>query len=178
MKPHTIAKMGLIRTFQLVRTFLKMKVLDNVLVAIYATKGVLKGIPEYDAVDKAMYILDMVGLKHRAKELAESLPHGERKKLELARALATDPVMLLLDEPTSGLTDREIRDLLNVVMKFKEEGVTISIIEHNVRVIMGISDRILALSSGEVIAEGTPEEIARNERVIKAYLGERYALRR
>lgn len=173
-KPNEIAKLGLTRTWQLVRPFLGMKVLDNVLVPIYVKKGIIGGISESEAIQKADEILDFVGLSHRREALAEALPQGERKRLEIARALATEPKVLMLDEPAGGLTPKEMDEVIEVVKKVRETGVTVVIIEHNMRVVMGVCERIMVLNFGRKIAEGTPEEIARNEDVIKAYLGERF----
>ncbi len=176
-KPHKLAKLGLTRTWQIVKPFLGMKVLDNVLVPIYATRGVVSGLDEREAVRRAEEILEFVGLLHRKDVLAEALPHGERKRLEIARALATEPKMLMLDEPAGGLTPTEMDEVMDVVRKVRESGITVTIIEHNMRVIMNICERIMVLNFGRKIAEGTPEEISRNGEVIKAYLGERFHVR-
>jgi len=173
-KPHKLAKLGLTRTWQIVKPFLGMKVLDNVLVSIYATKGIVTGMSEEEAVRKAEEILDFVGLLHRKDLLAEALPHGERKRLEIARALATDPKLLMLDEPAGGLTPTEMDEVMDVARRVRESGITVIVIEHNMRVIMNICERIMVLNFGRKIAEGTPEEISTNEEVIKAYLGEKF----
>ncbi len=177
MKPNKLAKLGLTRTWQIVKPFLGMSVLDNVLVSIYATKGVISGLSEEEAVKKAEEILEFAGLLHRKEALAEALPHGERKRLEIARALATEPKLLMLDEPAGGLTPAEMDEVMEVVRKVRESGVTVVIIEHNMRVIMNVCERIMVLNFGRKIAEGSPEEISRNEEVIKAYLGERFHVR-
>ncbi|MEM0018062.1 MAG: ABC transporter ATP-binding protein [Candidatus Korarchaeum sp.] len=173
-KPNEIAKIGLTRTWQIVKPFLAMKVLDNVLVPIYVKKGILRGISEQEAIERAEEILKFVGLSHRKDALAEALPQGERKRLEIARALATEPKLLMLDEPAGGLTPTEMDEIMEVVRRVRESGVTVVVIEHNMRVVMGVCERIMVLNFGKKIAEGTPEEIARNEEVIKAYLGERF----
>ena len=173
-KPHKLAKLGLTRTWQIVKPFLGMKVLDNVLVSIYATKGIVTGMSEEEAVRKAEEILDFVGLLHRKDLLAEALPHGERKRLEIARALATDPKLLMLDEPAGGLTPTEMDEVMDVARRVRESGITVIVIEHNMRVFMNICERIMVLNFGRKIAEGTPEEISTNEEVIKAYLGEKF----
>ncbi len=173
-KPHRLAKLGLTRTWQLVKPFLGMKVLDNILVSIYATKGIVTGISEEEAIRRAEEILDFVGLLHRKDLLAEALPHGERKRLEIARAIATEPKLLMLDEPAGGLTPTEMDEVMDVVRRVRESGITVIVIEHNMRVIMNICERIMVLNFGRKIAEGTPEEISTNEEVIKAYLGERF----
>ncbi len=177
MRPNKLAKLGLTRTWQIVKPFLGMSVLDNVLVSIYATKGVISGISEEEAVERAEGILEFAGLLHRKDVLAEALPHGERKRLEIARALATEPKLLMLDEPAGGLTPTEMDEVMEVVRKVRESGVTVVIIEHNMRVIMNVCERIMVLNFGRKIAEGSPEEISRNEEVIKAYLGERFHVR-
>lgn len=173
-KPHRLAKLGLTRTWQIVKPFLGMKVLDNVLVSIYATKGIVTGMSEEEAIRRAEEILDFVGLLHRKDLLAEALPHGERKRLEIARAIATEPKLLMLDEPAGGLTSTEMDEVMDVVRRVRESGITVIVIEHNMRVIMNICERIMVLNFGRKIAEGTPEEISTNEEVIKAYLGERF----
>jgi len=177
MKPNKLAKLGLTRTWQIVKPFLGMSVLDNLLVSIYATKGVIYGMSEGEAVRRAEEILEFAGLLHRRDVLAEALPHGERKRLEIARALATEPKLLMLDEPAGGLTPTEMDEVMEVVRKVRESGVTVVIIEHNMRVIMNVCERIMVLNFGRKIAEGSPEEISRNEEVIKAYLGERFHVR-
>ncbi len=177
MRPNKLAKLGLTRTWQIVKPFLGMSVLDNVLVSIYATKGVISGISEKAAVEKAEEILEFAGLLHRKDILAEALPHGERKRLEIARALATEPKLLMLDEPAGGLTPTEMDEVMEVVRRVRESGVAVVIIEHNMRVIMNVCERIMVLNFGRKIAEGSPEEISRNEEVIKAYLGERFHVR-
>ncbi|MDK2384595.1 MAG: ABC transporter ATP-binding protein [Candidatus Korarchaeota archaeon] len=177
MRPNKLAKLGLTRTWQIVKPFLGMSVLDNVLVSIYATKGVISGISEEEAVERAEGILEFAGLLHRKDVLAEALPHGERKRLEIARALATEPKLLMLDEPAGGLTPTEMDEVMEVVRKVRESGGTVVIIEHNMRVIMNVCERIMVLNFGRKIAEGSPEEISRNEEVIKAYLGERFHAR-
>jgi len=173
-KPNEIAKMGLLRTWQIVRPFLGMKVIDNLLVPMYVKKGIIGGITEREAIERANEILEFVGLSHRRDFLAEALPQGERKRLEIARALASEPKLLMLDEPAGGLTPTEMDEVMDVVRKLRESGITVVVIEHNMRVVMGICERIMALNFGRKIAEGTPEEIGRNEEVIKAYLGERF----
>jgi len=173
-KPNEIAKLGITRTWQIVKPFLGMTVLDNVLVAIYVKKGILRGLSEHTAIEKAEEILEFVGLSHRKHVLSEALPQGERKRLEIARALATEPRVLMLDEPAGGLTNIEMDEIIEVVKKVRESKVTVVLIEHNMKVVMGLCDRVIALNYGKKIAEGTPEEVAKNEEVIKAYLGERF----
>jgi branched-chain amino acid transport system ATP-binding protein len=173
-KPHQIANMGMIRTWQLVKPFLRMSVLDNVLVALYVRNGIIKGEDEYRLVGRATEILELVGLNHRKYATAEILPQGEKKRLELARALATEPRLLMLDEPTGGLTTTETNEIIKVVEKIKESKITVILIEHNMKFIMDVCDRIIALNYGKKIAEGSPEQVSKNSEVLKAYLGEKF----
>ena len=175
--PFELAKKGLVRTFQLVKPFLGMTVLDNVLVSVYMRYGVFRGISEEEAREKAREKLKFVGLLHRENYLAEALPHGEKKRLEIARALALNPKILLLDEPVGGLTPTEMDEIIELIKKVHDSGVTVIVIEHNMRVVMNVCKRIIVLNYGEILTEGTPEEIASNPDVIKAYLGERYIAR-
>jgi branched-chain amino acid transport system ATP-binding protein len=173
-KPHQIANMGMIKTWQLVKPFLRMSVLDNVLVALYVRNGIIKGEDEYRLVGRATEILELVGLNHRKYATAEILPQGEKKRLELARALATEPRVLMLDEPTGGLTTTETNEIIRVVEKIKESKITVILIEHNMKFIMDVCDRIIALNYGKKIAEGSPEQVSKNSEVLKAYLGEKF----
>lgn len=172
--PFELAKKGLVRTFQLVKPFLGMAVLDNVLISIYMHYRVFRGIHEDEAREQAREKLKFVGLLHRENDLAETLPHGEKKRLEIARALALNPKILMLDEPVGGLTPKETDEIIELIKKVHDSGITIIVIEHNMRVIMRICKRIIVLNYGEILAEGTPKEIASNPEVVKAYLGERY----
>ena len=122
-------------------------------------------------MDKALDLTAMVGLEKKAFEMAQNLPLGEQKLLEIARGLATDPKLILLDEPAGGLNTAELETIIGLIKKIREKGITILLVEHNMRVIMDVSDEIVVLNFGEQIASGTPEEIKRNERVIQAYLG-------
>ncbi|MGC8890880.1 MAG: ABC transporter ATP-binding protein [bacterium] len=173
--PHKLARKGLVRTFQLVRPFLGMTVLENVLVPIYARFGMLGG-NRNEIIKEAREKLKIVGLLNKEELLAEVLSHGEKKKLEIARALAINPDILLLDEPVGGLTPKEIDEIVDLIREVHKSGITVIIIEHNMRAIMNLCRRILVLNFGEILAEGTPEEIKSNPKVIEAYLGEKYAV--
>ena len=169
--PHKICKMGIGRTFQKVKPFPNMTVLDNVLAASFCCCNC-----KADAKDKAHEVLDFVALSKKKDYLGRQLTIGDRKRLELAKALATGPQLLLLDEVMAGLTPTEVNELLVVIAQIRKNGVTIFVIEHIMKVIMTLSDRIVVLHHGEKITEGTPEEIARHPKVIEAYLGEETAI--
>lgn len=169
LKPFNICKLGIARTFQVVKPFLNMKVLDNVIVgALSRTKDIK------EAKDIALEKLRFVGMEDKKDSLASSLTLADRKRLEMARALATMPEVLLLDEAIAGLNPKETEEAVGLISKIREEGITVFIIEHVMRAIMSISDRIIVLHHGEKIAEGPPREIATDQRVVDAYLGEKY----
>jgi branched-chain amino acid transport system ATP-binding protein len=170
LKTYKINKLGIGRTFQVVKPLGRLSVLDNVIASAFSRVKKKK-----DACDLAMETLEYCGLMHRKDVLAKSLPIGERKRLEITRAMATQPELLLLDETAAGLNPSEIDEAIDLIKKIRENGVTIIIVEHIMKVIMTISDRIHAINFGQTIAEGTPEEVANNPAVIKAYLGEQYA---
>jgi len=180
--PHAICRMGLGRTFQHSLIFDGMSVLENVAAGRYVrTKsGILSAalsLPlhrreEQDTIRTARDALRRVGLDHRAEEPAENLPMGERHLLEIARALASEPILLLLDEPAAGLNDEETGRLVETVRKIRDEGVTVLLVEHDMTFVMDISDEVVVLDYGRKIAEGPPLMIQDNEEVIKAYLGE------
>lgn len=170
LKTHKICKAGIGRTFQIVRPLGRLTVLDNVIAAAFSrtnTKG--------DARDLALETLAFCGLAHRRAVLAKSLPIGERKRLEITRALATRPDLLLLDETAAGLNPSEVDQAIALIRKIRDKGVTIIIVEHIMKVIMTISDRIHAINFGQTITQGTPQEVAAHPGVIEAYLGEKYA---
>jgi len=170
-KPHEICRMGVARTFQVPQPFTGMTVLENVLVGcIYG-----KGMRLVEARKKAEDILEFTGLGDKMSLPSESITAQDRKRLELARALASDPEILLLDEIMAGLTPKEMDVVLDLLIKLNERGVTLFVVEHVMRAVMKLSERIVVLHYGEKIAEGKPEEVAKNEDVITAYLGERYA---
>jgi branched-chain amino acid transport system ATP-binding protein len=177
MKPFRIAELGISRTFQIVKPFPGMTLLENVAIGALFGKDKIRDARE--AQEKTRSILETVNLSGRADVAVENLNISERKRLELARALAMDPELLLLDEVMAGLNTTEIDWIMGLIKNLNEkEGRTILVIEHVMKAIMGISHRIMVLHHGEKIAEGSPEEISRDEGVISAYLGERYARRR
>jgi len=173
LRPEQICRMGISRTFQSVQSFPEMTVLENVMVGVlFGRAGATFSLEE--AKQKAMAVLDFVGFLRKYDTPAKNLNVVELKRLGLAAALATDPELLLLDEVTTGLNPAESAEAVRLIEKIRENGVTILIVEHVMRVIMSISDRIMVLHHGRKIAEGTPKEIARHDEVVKAYLGEKY----
>lgn len=171
-KPHQLNRMGLARTFQIVKPLAKLTVYENVLVAGLSSSKHLQ-----EAKTRAEEVLEKIGLDAYRDIPSGSLSIGNLKKLELARALATKPKLLLIDEPMGGLTPAEIDQLILLIKEINQEGVTIVIIEHIMRAVMALAERIAVLQNGRLIALGKPEEIVENEKVIKAYLGDAYAKR-
>ncbi len=170
MKTWQICKLGIGRTFQVVKPLARMTVMDNVTASSFCR---VKSIAEARA--QAERVLEFCNLISEKDKLARSLPIGGRKRLEIARALATQPKLLLLDETAAGLNPSELDEAIELIRKIKQSGTAILVVEHIMKVIMSISDRIHAISFGQTIAEGTPEEVANNKAVIEAYLGEENA---
>jgi branched-chain amino acid transport system ATP-binding protein len=168
MQPDQVCRLGMVRTWQKVRPLAKMTVLDNVMVGALARTSSLSV-----AREAAFEQLEVVRLAAKASFLAGGLPIGERKKLEVARALATRPELLLLDEVMGGLNPAESEEIILLILDLKKRGLTQMVIEHDMKAIMRISDRIVVLNSGEKLTEGTPQEVANHPDVIAAYLGER-----
>ncbi|HEY4664448.1 MAG TPA: ATP-binding cassette domain-containing protein, partial [Comamonas sp.] len=180
---HTVARKGVVRTFQNVRLFKRMTVLENLLVAQHqkARVSVLSGLfntpsfrrQEAQAIERSLHWLDYMGLREFANREAGNLAYGHQRRLEIARCMITDPKVLMLDEPAAGLNPQEKLDLQALIRQLRDQyGVSILLIEHDMGLVMGVSERITVMEYGKPIAHGTPEEVRNNERVIKAYLGE------
>lgn len=183
LKPYQITQKGIARTFQNIRLFSNLSVLDNVKIAYHF--HVKYGLPEAvlrvgryyaeeaEVEEKAIRFLEIFNLAHKKDEIAKNLPYGEQRRLEIARALAAQPQLLLLDEPAAGMNPQETQELMQMIRWIRKEfDLTILLIEHDMSLVMGVCERIYVLEYGSIIAHGTPDEIKNNPRVIEAYLGE------
>jgi branched-chain amino acid transport system ATP-binding protein len=184
LKPNQIAARGVVRTFQKTSVFTGQTVFDNVLIGLHLRSrqkplAILLGLPsvareEKQLADEANEILRFIGLAPRADLAASSLPYGELRLLEVAVALAARPKLLLLDEPVSGMNPAETASFMQMLSRIRALGITVLLVEHDMKMVMGVSDRVVCLNYGRIIASGSPAEIQRNPDVIRAYLGERY----
>jgi branched-chain amino acid transport system ATP-binding protein len=184
LEPHAIAALGVVRTFQKTSVFAGQSVRDNVAIGLHLRSrqrplGILLGLPsvaheEKELAREAGEILRFVGLAARGPHVAASLPYGELRLLEVAVALAARPKLLLLDEPVSGMNPAETASFMRLLAEIRGLGITVLLVEHDMKMVMGVSDRIVCLNHGRIIASGTPAEIQRDPEVVRAYLGERY----
>lgn len=184
LKPNQIAELGVVRTFQKTSVFMGQSAIDNVLIGLHLVSrqrplAIIFGLPsiareEKELAQEALRILEFVGLEKRGTRLASSLPYGELRLLEVAIALAAKPKLLLLDEPVSGMNPSETASFMKILGRIRGLGVTVLLVEHDMKMVMGVSDRIICLNQGRIIANGSPTEIQGDVEVIRAYLGERY----
>lgn len=180
-KSHEIVKLGIARTFQTIRLFSQLSVLENVLAGFHCRTNswifsAMLRLPkgrreERQKVEEALRLLEFVGIKEHYDLPAGSLSYGNQRLLEIARALATSPKLLILDEPAGGMNEKETVELIQLIRKIRDRGITVLLIEHDMNVVMDVCEKVVVLEYGSKIAEGTPEEIKRNPRVIEAYLG-------
>jgi branched-chain amino acid transport system ATP-binding protein len=181
LRSSRIINQGIARTFQNIRLFKSMTVLENVQVGMHCrtSSGAIRALlktsfekkEERQIEQNALEILEFFGLTHHSDDYASNLPYGAQRRLEIARAMASDPKLLLLDEPAAGMNPKETAELMDLILKLRETGLTLFLVEHDMKLVMGISEIVVVLDHGQKIAEGVPKEIQKNDRVIEAYLG-------